>query len=127
MIRGAVILVSFLVLLHGCCPWDDWHPCRAPVTVSDTSGQPLDATVVILKGVTRQEFSRTECPGSCIVEVTDLFHNGEWSSTDGLFIRAEAPGKQAQEREFICYWEGMMGVDAGMVSEAVAFELPDAP
>jgi hypothetical protein len=127
MSRRTVILVAILAALAGCCPWADWADCRALVTVSDVNGQPLDATVITLKNVSREEFSRTDCRGSCIVEVNDLFHNGNWSSSDGLIIRVEAAGKQAQEREFICYWEGMMGADAGLVSEAVAFELPDAP
>jgi len=127
MSKRAVLIILLFTAVAGCCPWDDWSPCRALVTVSDSNGQPLDATVVILKGISREEFSRTECPGSCVVEVKDLFHNGKWSSSDGFIIRAEAAGKQAQEQEFVCYWEGMMGADAGLVSEAVAFELPDAP
>lgn len=127
MSRRTVVLVAMLAALAGCCPWADWSACRALVTVFDANGQPLDATVVILKGISREEFSRTDCPGHCIVEVNDLFHNGEWSSSDGLIIHVEAAGKQAQEREFICYWEGMMGADAGLVSEAVRFDLPDAP
>jgi len=127
MPRRAVLIVLLFAAIASCCPWADWSPCRALVTVSDIDGQPLDATVIILKGISREEFSRTDCPGHCIVEVTDLFHNGEWSISDGLVIRVEAAGKQAQEKEFVCYWEGMMGADAGLVNEAVAFELADAP
>jgi len=127
MSKRAVLIVLLFAAVAGCCPWADWSPCRALVTVSDSNGQPLNATVIILKGISREEFSRTECPGSCVVEVKDLFHNGKWSSSDGFIIRVEAAGKQAQEREFVCYWEGMMGADAGLVNEAVAFELADSP
>lgn len=127
MTKRAILIVLLFAAVASCCPWADWQPCRALVTVFDSNGQPLDATVIILKGVSREEFSRTDCPGSCIVEVNDLFHNGDWSASDGLIIRVEAAGKQAQESEFICYWEGMMGADAGLVSEAVRFDLPDAP
>ena len=127
MNRRTVILASILLVLAGCCPWADWQACRALVTVQDVNGQPLDATVIILRGDTQEEFSRTDCPGSCIIEVSDLFHNGNWSNADGLIIRAEAAGKQAQEMEFICYWQGMMWADAGLVREALAFELADTP
>jgi hypothetical protein len=127
MNKRAALVILLFAAVASCCPWADWAACRALVTVADTNGQPLDATVVILKGVSREEFLRTDCPGSCIVEVPDLFHNGDWSHNDGLFIRAEAAGKQALEMEFICYWQGMMWADAGLVSEALAFELPDAP
>jgi hypothetical protein len=127
MNRRTIAVILLFAAVASCCPWADWAPCRAMVTVSDANGQPLDATVIILEGISREEFSRTDCPGHCIVEVSDLFHNGEWSSSDGLVIRVEAAGKQAQEKEFVCYWEGMMGADAGLVREAVAFELPDSP
>ena len=97
------------------------------MTVQDSNGQPVDATVIILRGDTREEFSRTDCRGNCIVEVSDLFHNGDWSNADGLIIRAEAAGKQPLEMEFICYWQGMMWPDAGVVNEAIAMELADSP
>lgn len=123
------IFLSLLlcVALSDCCPWAEWQPCRALVTVQDSNGQPLDATVIILKRVSLEEFSRNDCPGSCIVEVPDLFHNGEWSNDDGLIIRAEAPGKQPLEMGFKCYWDGMQGIDGGYVNEAIAMELADSP
>jgi hypothetical protein len=127
MNRRTVILLWLLVLLAGCCPWADWQPCRALVTVQDSNGQPIDATVILINRVNSEEVSRTDCPGSCIVELPDLFHNGEWSSSDGLVLRAEAAGKLPQEKEFICYWDGMMWIDGGPVHEAVAMELNDSP
>lgn len=127
MNRRTVTLLFLLVFLANCCPWADWQHCRALVTVQDQNGQPLDAAVFILNAVTMEEFSRTDCPGSCIVEVTDLFHNGEWSNADGIVIRAEAAGKQPLEMEFYCYWQGMMRPDAGQVNEAIAMELADSP
>ena len=122
-----VISLLLYVALSDCCPWAEWQRCRALVTVQDVNGQPLDATVIILRGVSLEEFSRTDCPGSCIVEVPDLFHNGEWSNSDGFIIRAEAASKQPLEMEFICYWQGMMWPDAGVVNEAIAMELADSP
>ena len=127
MTKRTILVILLFAVIASCCPWADWQACRALVTVQDSNGQPLDATVIILKGVTLEEFSRTDCPGHCIVEVPDLFHNGEWSNADGLIIRAEAAGKQSMEMEFICYWQGMMLPDGGVVSEALAFELIDAP
>jgi hypothetical protein len=127
MKKRAALIILLFAAVAACCPWADWAACRAMVTVWDSNGQSLDATVIILKGVSREEFSRTECPGNCIVEVTDLFHNGDWSTSDGLIIRVEAAGKLPQEMEFICYWQGMMQADAGLVSEALRFDLVDSP
>jgi hypothetical protein len=126
MNRRTVILVAMLIALAGCCPWADWQPCRADVTVEDTNGQPVDAMVFIIKRATLQEFSHTNCPGACTVEVPDLFHNGDWASSDGLILRAVASGKQALEMGGTCQHYGM-NVEGQVEPGRIVMQLTDSP
>jgi len=119
-------LVSLLVAGSGCCPWAEWSPCVAEVTVQDAGGQPVDATILVLKQSTGEEFSRTDCPGSCTVEVPDLFHNGEWSSQGGLILRAEAAGKQPSEITGTCEHYGM-NAEGQQEPGQILIQLADAP
>jgi hypothetical protein len=118
--------VLLLAASAGCCPWAEWDPCLAEVNVQDAGGQPIDATVLLLKRPAREEFSRTECAGTCTVEVPDLFHNGEWSHQGGLILRAEAAGKEPLELTGTCENYGM-NIDGQLEPGQILMQLADAP
>ena len=105
--RLTMSLLACLAIATGCCPWAEWEPCATIVQVQDVNGQPLDTTLILLNAATGQEFSRTECPGTCVLEIPDLFHNGEWVTRDGLLLRIVANLKIPRLLTASCNHDGM--------------------